>query len=149
MENFSAIVLSLENLIKYVNKIKSEKISEFGIKAAHFNCLMRIDLAPDGLTSTELSKDSGVDRAFISRTTSDLIKGGFIKTNEKFDDGRKYKVKYILTEKGKEVIRETKQLFEKYISLIGAKISEIDMKGFFKVLLAINETADSIALDNN
>ena len=148
MENFSAIVLSLENLIKYVNKIKSEKISEFGIKAAHFNCLMRIDLSPDGLTSTELSKDSGVDRAFISRTTTDLIKGGFIKTNDKFDDGRKYKVKYILTEKGKEVIRETKQLFEKYLLLFGTKISEIDLNGFFKVLLAFNETADSISLEN-
>lgn len=147
MENFSAIVLSLENLIKHVNKIKSEKISEFGIKAAHFNCLMRIDLSPDGLTSTELSRDSGVDRAFISRTTSDLIKGGFIKTNEKFDDGRKYKVKYVLTEKGKAVIRETKQLFEKHLSLIGTKISEIDMRGFFKVLLAINETADSLSLE--
>ena len=148
MENFSAIGLSLENLIKYVNKIKSEKISEFGIKAAHFNCLMRIDLSPDGLTSTELSKDSGVDRAFISRTTTDLIKGGFIKTNDKFDDGRKYKVKYILTEKGKEVIRETKQLFEKYLLLFGTKISEIDLNGFFKVLLAFNETADSISLEN-
>ena len=102
MDNYSAFALSLDELQKMVNKIKSAKISEFGIRQAHFNCLMHIDLSTDGLTPTELSRDCGVDKGFVSRTTADLIKGGFIKTNDKFNDGRKYKNKYILTEKGKD-----------------------------------------------
>ena len=140
MENFSAFALAFESLNKSINKIKSAKISEFGIRAAHFNCLMHIDLSPDGLTPTEISKDCGIDKAFVSRTTADLVKGGFIKTNEKFNDGRKYRNKYILTEKGKEVICEIKALIEKFFSDISSKISEYDMRCFWKVVSAISET---------
>ena len=101
---------------------------------------MHIDLSPDGLTPTEISKDCGIDKAFVSRTTADLVKGGFIKTNEKFNDGRKYRNKYILTEKGKEVICEIKALIEKFFSDISSKISEYDMRCFWKVVSAISET---------
>ena len=141
MDSFSSFALSLENITKCINKIKSIKISEFGIRAAHFNCMMHIDMSADGLTPTELSKDCGVDKAFVSRTTADLIKGGFIQTNQKFHDGRKYKNKYILTEKGREVIKETKAMIEKYFSDLSEKISEYEMSCFIRVILAINESA--------
>lgn len=65
MINYSAIAVSLENINKCINKIKSMKISEFGIRSAHFNCLMHIDLSSEGLTPTEISKDCGVDKAFV------------------------------------------------------------------------------------
>ena len=137
-----SILLSFENVIKCVDKIKSVKISEFGIRAAHFNCMMHIDLSDEGLTPTELSKDCGVDKAFVSRTTADLIKGGFIQTNQKYNDGRKYRNKYILTEKGKEVIRETKALIEKHFSEISEKFSEYEMKCFLRVMMAISEAVN-------
>lgn len=140
MDKFS-LLLSFENITKCMEKIKSIKISEFGIRSAHFNCLMHIDLSSDGLTPTEISKDCGIDKAFVSRTTSDLVKGGFIKTNQKFNDGRKYRNKYILTEKGKEVIKETKALLEKYFSEISDKISEYEMKCFLQVMAKISEAA--------
>ena len=137
MDNYSAFALSLDELQKMVNKIKSAKISEFGIRPAHFNCLMHIDLSTDGLTPTELSRDCGVDKGFVSRTTADLIKGGFIKTNDKFNDGRKYKNKYILTEKGKEVIKEIRTIIDNFFADISEKISEYDLKCFWRVIIAI------------
>ena len=145
MINYSAIAISLENINKCITKIKSIKISEFGIRSAHFNCLMRIDLSSEGLTPTELSKDCGVDKAFVSRTTADLMNGGFIQINQKFNDGRKYRNKYILTEKGKEVIKETKALIEKYFMDISDKISEYDMKCFLRVIFAISESVEKKA----
>lgn len=147
MINYSAIAVSLENINKCINKIKSMKISEFGIRSAHFNCLMHIDLSSEGLTPTEISKDCGVDKAFVSRTTADLVKGGFIQINQKFNDGRKYRNKYILTEKGKEVIRETRALIEKYFSEISDKISEYEMKCFLRVVLAISESVNKKATE--
>jgi DNA-binding MarR family transcriptional regulator len=110
---------------------------------------MRIDLSSEGLTPSELSKDCGVDKAFVSRTTADLLKAGFIATNQKFNDGRKYKNKYILTEKGKAVISETKALLEKLFSEIGDKISEYEMKCFVRVMLAINETISKKTMEIN
>ncbi len=141
MDKFS-FLLSLESLTKCINKIKSIKISEFGIRSAHFNCMMHIDLSDDGLTPTEISKECGVDKAFVSRTTSDLMKGGFIQTNEKFRDGRKYRNKYVLTEKGKKVIMETRDMIVKYFSDLGDKISEYEMKCFMRVMMAISESVN-------
>ncbi len=147
MENFSVLAVSLDNINKCINKVKNIKISEFGIRSSHFDCMMHIDLSADGLTPTEISKDCGVDKAFVSRTTADLIKGGFIQTNQKFNDGRKYRNKYILTEKGKEVIKETKALIEKYFSDVSGKISEYEMKCFWRVMLTINETVNKKSKD--
>lgn len=142
MENFSLLAISLDNINKCINKVKNIKISEFGIRSSHFDCMMHIDLSADGLTPTEISKDCGVDKAFVSRTTADLVKGGFIQTNQKYNDGRKYRNKYILTEKGKEVIKETRALIEKYFSEVSGRISEYEMKCFWRVMLTINEMAN-------
>ena len=141
MDNFSTFALSFENIAKCINKIKSATISEFGIKAAHFDCMVHIDMSAEGLTPTEISKDCGVDKAFVSRTTADLIKGGFIQTNQKFNDGRKYRNKYVLTEKGREVIKETKAMIEKYFADLNDRISEYEMSCFMRVILAISESA--------
>jgi DNA-binding MarR family transcriptional regulator len=102
--------------------------------------MMHIDMSADGLTPTEISKDCGVDKAFVSRTTADLIKGGFIQTNQKFNDGRKYRNKYVLTEKGREVIKATKAMIEKYFSDLNERISEYEMSCFMRVILAISES---------
>lgn len=140
MENFSALALSLENLNKFFTKIKDRKISEYGMRGVHFNCMMHIDLSPEGLTSTEISRDCGVDKAFVSRTTQDLIKFGFIKKNDKFNDGRKYRNKYILTDKGREIIRDIKESIEKYLDELCMRVSEQEMKCFFKVIFTLSDT---------
>ena len=147
MENISAFAVSLENINKYINKIKNIKISEYGIRIAHFNCMMHIDLSKEGLTPTEISQDCGIDKAFVSRTTADLIKGGFIRINQKFNDGRKYRNKYILTEKGQSVMQETKTMIENYLTEVCGKIGEIEMRSFINVILSINENMNKKAAE--
>ncbi|MBR3686110.1 MAG: winged helix-turn-helix transcriptional regulator [Clostridia bacterium] len=138
MENFSEIAVCIENISKKISKIKQEKTAKLGIRNAHFTCMMHIDLSPDGLTPTEISRDCNVDKAFVSRTTADLIKGGFICTNAKFHDGRKYRNKYILTERGKEVICDIKNAIEEYFAELGSKVGEYEIKSFLKVVVSIN-----------
>jgi DNA-binding MarR family transcriptional regulator len=147
LENISALAVSLENINKYINKIKNIKISEYGIKIAHFNFMMHIDLSKEGLTPTEISQDCDVDKAFVSRTTAELIKGGFIRINQKFNDGRKYRNKYILTEKGQSVMQETKMMIEKYLTEVCGKIGDIEMKSFIDIILSISENMNKKAIE--
>ena len=84
MDNFSSFALSLDKINKGIDRVKSEKTTEYGIRIAHFNCLVHIDQVIDGLTPTEISRVCSVDKAFVSRITSDLIKGDFIQTNKIF-----------------------------------------------------------------
>lgn len=140
MDNFDVLAVSFESINKCVNRIKSSKISKYGLRPSHFDCMVHIDLSEDGLTSTEISKECKVDKAFVSRTTADLMEGGFIELNQKFNDGRKYRVKYILTEKGKNVLLETRALIDEFFADMIGVVSEEDMKCFWKVMKALNET---------
>lgn len=138
MESFSEIAICLENICKQITKIKRDKTAQFGLKNAHFSCMLHIDITPDGLTSTEISKACNVDKAFVSRTTTDLIKGGFICINEKFNDGRKYRNKYILTEKGEGVILDVKNALSEYFSELGGQLGKYETESFLKTVVAIN-----------
>ena len=140
MDNFDVLAVSFESINKCVNRIKSSKISKYGLRPSHFDCMVHIDLSEDGLTSTEISKECKVDKAFVSRTTADLMEGGFIELNQKFNDGRKYRVKYILTEKGKNVLLETRALIDEFFADMIGVVSEEEMKCFWKVIKALNET---------
>ena len=140
MDSFDVLAVSFETINKCVNRIKSSKISKFGLRPSHFDCMVHINLSEDGLTSTEISKECKVDKAFVSRTTADLVEGGFIEINQKFNDGRKYRVKYILTEKGKTVLMETRVLIDEFFSDMCGVISDEEMKCFWKVMMALNET---------
>ena len=55
MGNFSEISICIEKINKQISKIKRDKTARFGLKNAHFSCMLHIDITPDGLTSTELS----------------------------------------------------------------------------------------------
>lgn len=139
MEGFSEIVVCIENINKRIVKIKRDKTAEFGLKNAHFSCMLHIDITADGLTSTEIARVCNVDKAFVSRITSDLIGGGYICTNQKFNDGRKYRNKYILTEAGKRVIKDVNKAITDYFVGLSLRIEKDDLDGFIKTIVAVND----------
>ena len=139
--NFNAAAIRFSNIERVLHSMKSEQMAKYGLRHTHLVCMVYIDQSEDGLTPTEISKICDFDKAFVSRITSELIQKNIIKINDKFNDGRKYRNKYVLTEKGREVIRETKALIEKYFADLSDKISEHDMSCFIRVILAINESA--------
>ena len=139
MRNFSEITLCIDNINKKISKIKSEKISRLGIKNTHFNCMMHIYAVADGLTPTEIARSCNVDKAFVSRISADLIKGDLICINEKFNDGRKYRNKYILTQKGISVICDVKSSVEEYFAELESKIGERAMNAFADTAALIND----------
>ena len=139
MEGFSEIVVCIENINKRIVKIKRDKTAEFGLINAHFSCMLHIDITADGLTSTEIARVCNVDKAFVSRITSDLIGGGYICTNQKFNDGRKYRNKYILTEAGKRVIKDVNKAITDYFVGLSLRIEKDDLDGFIKTIVAVND----------
>lgn len=143
MEKFSEITVGIGNINRAINKIKRERLAQSGIRNAHLTCMMYIDLETDGLTPTEISKCCTVDKGFVSRITADLIKCGFICTNSKFHDGRKYRNKYILTETGKSLISDIQNAVEEYFIELGAKIDEHEMKSFLNVITSINSIIEN------
>ena len=104
MERFTAFALNLANIERDLHKIKSKKMAEYGLRATHLMCMVQIFSHEDGLTPTELARTCAIDKAFVSRITADLVDRKFVMFNEKYNDGRKYRQKFVLTEEGVELI---------------------------------------------
>ena len=147
MERFTAFTINLSNVERSLNKVKSIKMAQYGLRATHLMCMIQIDQNEDGLTPTEIAQACAIDKAFVSRITTDLIEQDFIKVNNKFNDGRKYRQKFILTEKGYSVMAEIKEIVDKIISNISDTVTDDELKCFYKVLNVINNNIDSAAKD--
>lgn len=139
MEKFTAFTITLSSIERSLHKIKSAKMSAYGLRATHLTCMIQIEISPDGLSPTEIAHACAIDKAFVSRITSDLSAHNFIKINEKFNDGRKYRQKYILTEEGRVVLDEMKEAIDAIIDSASSEISDYEMRCFNKVLYMINE----------
>jgi DNA-binding MarR family transcriptional regulator len=106
-------------------------------------CLVKIKQSPEGLNSTELSHICDIDKAFVSRITTYLIKEDLIKINEKFNDGRKYKHKYILTEKANVMMEDIIQSIVYAFSIVTENIPKEELMTFYRVLNAFNDNIES------
>ncbi len=145
MERFTAFTINLSNIERSLHKIKSMKMAQYGLRATHLMCMIQIEQNKDGLTPTEIANTCSIDKAFVSRITNDLMDLSFIKINDRFNDGRKYRQKYILTEKGYSVMVEVKEIIDKVIGNISDTVSEEELKCFYKVLNVINNNIDLAA----
>ena len=121
IERFEIFTNNISIVYKGIQKLKNEKMKEFGLKGNHMMCLFYLEKHEEGLTAARLCELIGNDKAAVSRSLSELYKLDHI-CYENFNGGKKYNTTVKLTEKGKSV---TKQLFK-----------------------AIESTVDEISLNN-
>lgn len=138
MDRFTAFALNLANIERDLHKIKSKKMAAYGLRATHLMCMVQIFCHEDGLTSTEIARTCAIDKAFVSRITADLVDRKFVMYNEKYNDGRKYRQKFVLTEEGMKVMAEIDEVVGKVIAKIYDQISEEELKNFYKILEVLN-----------
>ena len=138
MDRFTAFALNLANIERDLHKMKSKKMAEYGLRATHLMCMVQIFCSEEGLTSTEIARTCAIDKAFVSRITADLVDRKFVMFNEKYNDGRKYKQKFVLTEGGMNVMYEINDAVDKVIAKIYDQVSEEELKNFYKILEVLN-----------
>ena len=143
MDRFTAFALNLANIERDLHKIKSKKMAEYGLRATHLMCMIQIFCHEDGLTSTEIARTCAIDKAFVSRITADLVDRHFVMFNEKYNDGRKYRQKFVLTEEGMKVMYEINDVVDKVIAKIYNQVSEEEIQHFYKILAVLNNNVMS------
>ena len=103
-DRFVPFVLYTERISKNIKRLADSKMEPYGLRCAHIMCILQLAKSEIGLSSAELSRVCGVDKAFISRITTELTEGGYIHKDPK-SQGIVYKRKFILTEKGEETYK--------------------------------------------
>ena len=132
-ERFSPFVLFIERISKNIKRIADTKMEPYGLRSSHVMCIFQLAKSENGLTSTALADACGVDKAFISRITTELMEKKYIEKDEENAIG-KYKTKLILTEKGKEINDIIVQNLEECFQEIDSNITSKKLNIFYEVL---------------
>ena len=139
IQRFDAFVSGITSCYKYIQRIKSMEMTEFGLKGTHVMCLYYLRQNPAGLTASQLSGLCAEDKAAISRTVSELKSRGYITSLSE----KAYRAMLILTNAGQEVARKFDRLIEGWVSTGGDGLTDEERSDFYKSLSTIAENLRS------
>ena len=128
-ERFQAFVTGISVCYKYIQKIKSLEMTEFGLKGAHAMFLFFLHSHPEGLTAAQLSQLCAEDKAAVSSSLASLLEEGYIVSDEK-----KYRSRIRLTQRGEEVAYRIDQMIERWVESGGDGLTAQDRDVFYSSL---------------
>ncbi|MBQ7098789.1 MAG: winged helix-turn-helix transcriptional regulator [Oscillospiraceae bacterium] len=139
IQRFDAFVSGITACYKYIQRIKSMEMTEFGLKGTHVMCLYYLRRNPAGLTAAQLCGLCAEDKAAISRTVSELRSRGYITSLSK----KAYRAMLTLTAAGQELARKFDQLIEDWVTAGGDGLTDEERCDFYKALSSIAENLRS------
>ena len=139
IQRFDAFVSGITACYKYIQRIKSMEMTEFGLKGTHVMCLYYLRRNPAGLTAAQLCGLCAEDKAAISRTVSELRSRGYITSLSK----KAYRAMLTLTAAGQELSRKFDQLIEDWVTAGGAGLTDEERLDFYKALSSIADNLRS------
>ena len=144
-ERFTPFVLLIERISKNIKRIADKEMEPYGLRSSHVMCMLQLAKTKDGLSSSALADACGVDKAFISRITNELLEKGYI---EKEDNSqKKYKTNFILTDKGKEINKKMAEIVSNYVRLVNQNVSKKAIENFYEVLNEFDSEISDIISD--
>lgn len=140
---FARFVGLLNRTAKAIQRIKSVKMKEYGLSAAHTTCLCRLaEAGPAGLTQSGLIRLEGMDRAHISRVLGDLQGRNYVTPAAQ---GGRYKKRYLLTPAGQAVAGEIQSVIVSVNRFVSGQIPQEDLEVFYRTLDKIAENLEQAA----
>lgn len=139
IQRFDAFVSGITSCYKYIQRIKSLEMTEFGLKGTHVMCLYYLRQNPTGLTASQLCGLCAEDKAAISRTVTELKSRGYITTLSE----KAYRAMLTLTAAGQELARRFDHLIEGWVTAGGDGLTNEERLDFYKSLATIAENLRS------
>ena len=134
-ENFTITILRLNKLVQ---KIKNHEMQEYGLKTIHVMCVYYLDIRPDGLTASELTKLTLEDKAAISRALKVLREKGYVNY-----DPKKYNADICLTQEGKKLASFICKKADLAVSAGSYDFNEEQRNSFYSELKTIADNLDN------
>ena len=135
--HFEIFSTSIAQLIKAVQLLKSRKMAQYGLKGTNALCLCQIYESENGLSAGELSTLGEIDKAQVSRCMAELSEKGFVYRDD--EEGRRYKQKYRLTEKGESAAKDIQSTARRIQDAVGKDITDDELDNFYCTLYKLCE----------
>ncbi len=142
-ERFTPFVLLIERISKNIKRIADKEMEPYGLRSAHVMCILQLSKSENGLSSSSLADACGVDKAFVSRITSELLAKEYIIKEDA--PNKKYKTSFFLTEKGKEINQKMNEIIAKHVESVDKQISMKELQKFYEVLAELDKGISLIA----
>ena len=143
-DRFIPFSVSLSRLGKLVQKLKTEGMQMFGLKAGHTLCLYQLMLHGEKMSFSELAEVCDLDPAMVSRVLGDLVELGMV-----YKEGKpgKYNAQYCLTTPGLETARQIRGMIRLVQERVDEGIPEEDLEIFYRVMYQLLANFEEIAGD--
>ena len=132
LQRFEDFVTGIGVCYKYIQRIKSLEMTEFGLKGTHVMCIYFLRRHPDGLTAAQLCQLCAEDKAAISRTLAVLQEKELISVGEK-----KYRARLTLTENGEKLASRIDELVGEWVGYGGDGLTDEERAMFYSTLSKI------------
>ena len=138
---FERFTVLISKLGKYIKRIKAEEVSAMGLKGPHVYCIYYLYTC-ESLTAKELGMLCEEDKASVSRTLDFLESNGYVTYTK--GDTKRYKVKVLLTEKGKEIGAKIMKKVERVLELSSQGLTEKERLTMYKSLGVIARNLEKL-----
>ncbi|MBQ8540300.1 MAG: winged helix-turn-helix transcriptional regulator [Clostridia bacterium] len=141
IQRFEEFTSNIAKAYKSIIKIKGHEMTEYNLKASNVTCLFYLGKHTEGLTATELCALCMEDKAAVSKSLAVLKAEGYVNQP---DDGKKYKLKYVITPSGKKVYDEINIVIGKVVEMVGEGLTDEERNIFYKSLGIIVNNLDTL-----
>ncbi len=136
-ERYRQFTTAVMGIAYSLQRIRGSALKDYQLNGQHINCIFYLDRFPEGLTPGEITKLSMEDKSSISRSLNLLRERGFVTGSEQ--NGHKYKIRYVLTEKGKEAAGVLQEKIREAVEAGGRTLSADERTIFYNALGDVNE----------
>lgn len=144
-DSFEMLTGGISSVYKNIQKIKKLSMNELGLKGVHVMCIYYLYSTPEGLTASELCTRCREDKAAISRILSELERFGMITYHQTaHTEGRKYRAKAVLTEKGYSYGSKVAELIRQSVDAGRNGLTMEETKIFYRVLYHISDNLEQL-----
>lgn len=131
IDRFERFSKTINQISKELKKIKYKHMSKYGLGSIHAMCIISLGETPCQ-TAQELMNGEEIDKAQMSRVLKDLCGKGYIRPVE--GQNRKYRLRYELTETGREIAAEVRQKAVDIVKFVDVDIDCEDIIVMYKTL---------------
>lgn len=143
-KRFRMFTLLNAQISRCLRRIKTEELADMDLKSGHISCLHYLYKAGP-LTAKELCELCEEDKANISRSMEYLKKKGYLLPLQ--EEGRCYKCRYTLTEKGEEAAARLDAKIADVLTVAGEGVSDADRAIMYACLSKISANLQRICDD--